>query len=311
MDLRKKIIEDIDPISSRVEFSAKPIVLLCGGFVPEKANANDEEPATSSIRHRIVKRNTDYEIFRPEEIDNWQADGVFKNLMDFESDLASICSLIVIILESEGAIAELGAFSQLIDFKKKLAVIVSEEHAQKNSFINLGILRYITRDHETGVKRYPWNVKRPAEAHEDVITDMIEDIKEELDSQQKSQSLKVPSEPHLIAIIFELTKLFVALKESELIEAISSLGYDIKKDNLRRKLFLLERFRIVKKISYSDADFYAATTTHFHSVRFSLKSKEPFNPIRIRLDALNYYKENKSERNRARAIQNAKIGENL
>lgn len=311
MDLRKKIIDDLDLTSARVEFSQKPIVLLCGGAVPEKVRPEDPEPPFKSIRHRIVKCFPDYEIFRPEEIDNWQADGVFKNLMDFESDLASICSLIVVILESEGAIAELGAFSQLGDFKKKLVVIVSDEYADRDSFINLGILRYILRDHETGVKRYPWDVKSPKEATDDVVSDMIEDIKEELDGQQKSQILKIFSEAHLMVIIYELTRLFVALKEIEIIDAISILGYEIKKDNLRRKLFLLERFDFVKKISYSDSHFYAATNPHFHSVRFTLKSKEVFNPIRIRLDTLNYYKETKGERNRVKAIKQARLGENI
>lgn len=308
MDLRKKIIEDIDPASSRVIFSTKPIVLLCGGHVPEKDRPEDPEPPFKSIRHRIVKCFPDYEIFRPEEIDNWQVDGVFKNLMDFESDLASICSLVVIILESAGAIAELGAFSQLDDFKKKLTIIVAEAHAEKNSFINLGILRYITRDHDTGVKRYPWNVDRPVEATDDVVSDIIADIKQELERLQKSQLLKSPNETHLIAIIYELTRLFVALKENEIIESLEHLGYEIKKDNLRRKLFLLERFGFIRKISYSDSHFYAADSADFHTVRFSLKSKEIFNPVLIRLDSLNYYKETENERNRARAIQNAKIG---
>ncbi|MGA4636877.1 retron St85 family effector protein [Pseudomonas solani] len=308
MDPRKNLISDLDPAPSRIEFSQRPIVLLCGGSVPQKAHPDLPDPPTRSIRHRIVNRFPEYELFRPEEIGDWHADGVFKNLIDFESDLASICSLIVVVLESEGAIAEVGAFSQLSDFNKKLIAIVPDNHADDVSFINLGVLRHLRDSHETAVKRYPWNIARPAEADDRTISDMIEDIKSELDGLQKSQALKLASEAHLIILIYELSRMFIALKEVEILDAIKVLGGDIKKDNLRRKLFLLERLGFIKKISYSDAGYYAAVNSGFHSVRFSLKSKSAFNPTRIRLDVLNYYKETPQERNRVRAIERAKIG---
>ncbi|MFC0710267.1 retron St85 family effector protein [Azorhizophilus paspali] len=311
MDPRQSLIQDLDPIPSRVEFSQRPIVLLCGGHVPQKGHPDLQDPPIRSIRQRIVKSFPEYEIFRPEEIDNWHADGVFKNLIDFESDLASICSLVVIILESEGAIAELGAFSQLPDFNKKLVVIVSEGHADDISFINLGILRHLRGTHESAVKRYPWDVKRPADAEDQTISDIIDDVKLELDGLQKSQALKVTSEAHLIIIIYELTRLFVALREAEIIEAMKFLGCEIRRDNLRRKLFLLERLGFVKKIAYSDSGFYAAINPNFHNVRFALKSKSALNPTRIRLDTLRYYKETKEERNRVRAIERARIGEGV
>lgn len=263
MDPRQAIIEDLDPSPSRIEFSSKPIVLLCGGGVPERARPDEDKPPFKSIRHRIVDRFPSYEIFRPEEIDDWHADGIFENLMDFESDLASICSLVVIILESEGAIAELGAFSQLPDFKRKLCIVIPETYADDNSFINLGILRYISKEDESAIKRYPWDVRRPIEASEEVIIDIIEDIEADLGKQQKSQSLKMSSEAHLMIVIYELTRLFVALRESEIIEVISKLGHEIKKENLRRKLFLLQRLRLIKKITYSDSKFFAATNPFF------------------------------------------------
>ncbi len=308
MDLRKIILEDLDPSTSRVEFTTKPIVLLCGGHVPEKKAPGDPDPVDKSIRHRIVKSFPEFEIFRPEEIDNWQVDGIFKNLMDFESDLANICSLVVIILESAGAIAELGAFSQLEDFKKKLVIFVSDEHADMNSFINLGILRFISRDHESGVRRHPWSSATPANAPEDVVQDIIDDIQDELDNLHKSQTLKISNGAHIMIVICELVRLFIALKDSEIVEALQLLGNDIKKEDVRRKLFLLERLEFIKTISHSDSKFYASNKYNLHSLRFALKSQKKYDPIGLRLDLLDYYQKTKSERNRARAIQKAKMG---
>ena len=308
MDPRPKILADIDIESSKIYFSSNPIVLLCGGFVPEKDGADAPELPVASLRDAVSRKFPPYEIFRPEEIKSWQNDGVFKNLMDFESDLASICSLVVIILESEGAIAELGAFSQLKDLSKKLIVIVSDEHADRLSFINLGILRYITRDHETGVKRYPWIVREPINIPDHVVDDVIDDIKIELDGLKKSQTLSSESDVHLVVLICELVRMFVALKESELIEWLAVFGRAVHRDLLRRKLFLLEQFRIVQRITYSDSVFYASKDDGFHRIKFSFKSKAPLDYLRVQLECREYYDSQRAERNRVRAIQQARLG---
>jgi hypothetical protein len=130
--------------------------------------------------------------------------GLFKNLMDFEADLASICSLVVIVLESPGSIAELGAFSQLADLSRRIIAVKSSHFNNHDSFINLGILRYISRDHESGVKSYPWNIEDPATITPTIVEDLAHDIKEELDKLQRSQVLRPTNNSHVIVIICEI-----------------------------------------------------------------------------------------------------------
>ncbi|MFK1437835.1 retron St85 family effector protein [Pseudomonas aeruginosa] len=312
MDIRTKIIEDLDTSSAKVERSSKPIVLLCGGHVPEKKSDKDDEPPIKSLRHKLTKHSItqplSYEIFRPEEIDDWSRDGVFSNLMDFEADLAHICSLIAIILESEGSFAELGAFSQLPGLKRRTVAIISNEFSEKDSFINLGILRHLRNENPTGVKKFPWETKHPHTTKDETLNDILEDLKDDLEGLRKSEQFDTNNPAHLTVAIHEMTNLLVALKESEILEHLKEIGLTTTKESLRRKLFLLEKFGLVKKISYSDSSFYASTRKPFHQIRFGLKSKDPFNPIRLRLEALKYYEETKKERNRFRAIRDAKIG---
>lgn len=308
MDPRQKILADIDITESKVLFSKTRIVLLCGGHVPEKEHAEAADPEIASLRHAITREYPPYEIFRPEEITSWQSDGVFKNLMDFESDLASICSLVVIILESAGAIAELGAFSQLPDLNKKLIVVVADKFADQQSFINLGILRFIHRDHERGVKRYPWDVEKPSEISTQIVRDVIDDVHKEVIALKNTQAFSISSDVHLVILICELVKIFVALKESELVEAIANFGRVIPRDVMRRKLFLLEHFRIIKVIKYSDSTFFASNDDSFHKVKFALKVDGVFDGFRVRAECMTYYKATESERNRLRAIQQAKLG---
>jgi len=312
MDPRQTILAEISLETSKIFYSRKPIVLLCGGFVPEKHHPDDVDPPITSLRDAITRRamtlqNPPY-IFRPEEIKSWQDDGVFKNLMEFESDLASICSLVAIVVESEGAIAELGAFSQLPDLRKKLIVIVAEEWSQKKSFINLGILRYIREEHDTGVKVYPWEIKYPLGITADLVADVIEDIQIELDGLKKSHTFSVTNDVHLMVLTYELIKIFVALKESELLDMLKTFGLDAPRDALRRRLFLLEQFGLVERISYSDSTFFASRDDTFHRLRLAAKSGGAIDFLRTRIECLDFYKKTNSERNRSKAIHKAKLG---
>src|SRR5680860_596251 len=100
MDPRHKILSNIALKTSKVLYSLKPILLRCGGLVPEKHHPDEPDPPVGSLRDAVTRHILSLanppHIFRPEEIKSWQDDGIYKNLMDFESDLASICSLVTI-----------------------------------------------------------------------------------------------------------------------------------------------------------------------------------------------------------------------
>lgn len=304
-DPRPALLSQVNFLASRIEFSAAPIVLLCGGLVAEKERADDEDPSIQSLRHAIVKHETSYEVFRPEEITSWQADGIFKNLMDFEADLASICSLVVIILESPGSIAELGAFSQLRDLSKKIIAVKSSHFNDHNSFINLGILRHISKDHESGVKSFPWDISDPSTITSDIVEDLASDIQEELDKQQKTQVLKIDNNSHVMVVICELISLFVALKESEILGFLDNIGIKIKSDELKRKLFLLEKFRLIKRSVYSDATFYMSDSSDYHKIRLVAMPGENVDALRVPIECNDYYRKSSKHRSRVRAIRQA------
>lgn len=316
MDLRqepRQILADLDLKQCKVQFSKKPIVLLCGGHVPEKEYADAPTPGVRSLRDAITRRALSAypspHLFRPEEIKSWHEDGVFKNLMDFETDLSSICSLVAIALESAGSIAELGAFSQLPDLSKKLIVFVPEEFSEVSSFINFGILRYIKESHRSGVKVYPWSPSHPKDIPEHLAGDALEDIAAELDDLPKTQSFDLSNNVHLMVLICDLIKLYVAIKESELLEALKFFGRELSREDIRRKLFLLQQFNLVQKITYSDSMFYACGCENFHSLRVVLKSGAAFDPLRRHVECVEYYRNNSPERNRIRAIDRARLGE--
>jgi hypothetical protein len=309
-DPRDLFLSSIDFAACRIELSDTPIVLLCGGKVKTKEHPDAETPPIGSLRDAISRAHTTFEVFRPEEIESWQSDGVFKDLLSFEKELASICSLVVIILESEGALVELGAFSQLTELSEKIIAICPSAHRTTNSFINLGILRFISEKKTSSVKSYPWETKNPNSITGEVISDAVTDITEELSSLSKTEVLKASQNSHLIVMICELLKMFAALKESELLFYLKRIGFSLSSSELKGKLFLLKSFRLIKIQDYSDSWFYMRTSENYHKVRIAMKDKsEKFDSLRTEIQILEFYDKNdQKHRNRLRAIRLAKNG---
>lgn len=309
-DPRLALISSLDLASCRIEFSGRPVVLLCGGRVPPpKPTADDPDPPIGSMRHAITSAWPKFRVFRPEEIKDWHTDGIFKDLVSFELELAAICSLVVIVPESEGSLVELGAFSQLHELSEKSIVICSSQFARDASFINLGILRFLTARNESRVKTYPWEIKRPDSISTELVGDVISDIKHELEKLPGSQVLKTSQRAHASIVICELLRFFVALKENEIYEYIGLMGFEITKDELRGKLFLLENFELIKTQSYSDAIFYMSDETTHHKLRVAFQDKsKKFDALRIDVQCRDFYKNDPKFRNWHRAIsQSAKV----
>ncbi len=231
--------------------------------------------------------------------------------MSFERELASICSLVVIVLESEGALAELGAFSQLGEMSEKIIAIRSSHFVGHDSFINLGILKFLSGKNTTAVKSYPWEIKDPASITREVTHDVVSDIEEELAKQPDSQLLKLNQNSHIIVLICELLRLFVALKENELFDYLQMVGVSTTREVLRGQIFLLTEFRIIRKQEYSDAVFYMRSDEPYHRLRIALKDKATHcDPLRAEVQCSEYYKAHSDRhRNRIRAIALAKKGQ--
>lgn len=313
-DPRPNLLSIIDKEACSVEFSGTPIVLLCGGFVEIKNRPEDPHPPIRSLRHAVTYSNTSYETFIPENIKSWQSDGVFKNLVSFEEDLASICSLVVVILESYGSLAELGAFFQHPDLNHKILVIKSSNFQNQPSFIDLGILRHIEAIAEndssiiSSVKNYPWNIKDPTSISTEVVGDVIADIQDELNRLPRRPALNLSNKSHIIVLICEIIDLFSALKEHEIHEYINSVGVHITRDELKRKLFLLEKFRLIKKEGYSGASFYLRSNEKHHRLRLALIEGANKDSFRIKMECLEYYNKDPKQRNRKRVITQARQG---
>jgi len=117
-----------------------PKVFLFGGDL-------DKKTVRSQLYHHILTKKPKLSdaLVLVEEFKDWLHDSVYPDLLTFESDLAETASLVIISLESAGALAELGSFSVNEKLKDKLIIVMSENHYNEDSYIKLGPLRQLKK----------------------------------------------------------------------------------------------------------------------------------------------------------------------
>lgn len=123
--------------------------------------------AASALRAQIREelagkpRITGFDVYYPEDLFEELLRGGEKgaDLLELENLLAENVHAIVIVLESEGAIAEFGAFANHERLRDRLIVVVNSKYRRARSFIMLGPVSYLRR--KTTSKIIYHDFKRP------------------------------------------------------------------------------------------------------------------------------------------------------
>lgn len=126
-------------------FSFKTTLFLCGADITQK----------DKIRYKIanaLKWEYWYDIIYPEDIfDELLYSSKTKDLLSLEGLLADSVDAIVLIPESPGSFAELGAFANDEKLRKKLICIVDKKYKKDKSFINQGPLKLVKNANPSGL----------------------------------------------------------------------------------------------------------------------------------------------------------------
>ena len=124
-----------------------------------------QESSTSireSIRKELIGRRYRnwLDVYYPEELfEELIRSGDHFDLLNLENLLAESVHAVVIILESPGAIAELGSFANHKKLRDRLIVVIDEKYRKANSFIILGPVRYLKKNTKSIVLFH--NLRKP------------------------------------------------------------------------------------------------------------------------------------------------------
>ncbi len=141
-----------------------------------------------------------------------------KDLLMLEDLLATGVHSVVILLQSPGTIAELGAFTNYQYLKDKLIVVVEPKYRLKRSFISLGPIRYLQNQTKSKVIYSDMN-----ESNLDVLTKQISEASREIakSSHPKNDlSNPISSQKFFLAMMY----VFDPIERDELIEISNNLS---------------------------------------------------------------------------------------
>jgi hypothetical protein len=115
-------------------------IFLCGGRSATALSSRDK------IRDEIhsLRSKYNYKVFYPEVLFvNLLHGHTRRDLLSLENLLADSVHAVVLIVESAGALVELGAFSNHEKLARKLVVVVDKIYERDRSFVNLGPIRLL------------------------------------------------------------------------------------------------------------------------------------------------------------------------
>jgi hypothetical protein len=167
-----------------------PVLFLCGGA---------GLPNRDRLRDYLHKYSPGLDVFYAERVWEHIAADPNRSALEMESDLALLADLVIIIVESPGTFAELGAFSLVAPLRKKLLPIVDTEYKDQPSFISTGPLRWIDRESEFGPTIYAALPR---------VLEVVDQVEERIERIPKSHSVKISnlasSPKHLLFFLSDL-----------------------------------------------------------------------------------------------------------
>ncbi|MCL5037341.1 MAG: retron St85 family effector protein [Chloroflexi bacterium] len=195
-EISKTINEEIFP-KLKEEESLK-IFLVGAGRESKKSIREDIRKGLTMMR----RYRGWIDIYYPENLfEELLSKGTMYDLLSLENLLADSVHAVLIVLESPGAIAELGAFANHKKLNNRLIVVVDEKHKKDKSFIMLGPVRHLKN--ETNSKIIFYNPRKPD------IHGLVEKIRKTI--REVSNEAKVDSSVRnpIVAQLFLLVAIYV------------------------------------------------------------------------------------------------------
>ena len=291
VDPRKPFLQNISLRKSIINFDP-PIILLFGGEV------NIKNAESTSVREKFVeyccdcKNPLEDSIKLAEHYKDWYESEHYDNLLVFEEELSQLASLVVIILESPGAIAELGAFCVNDKIKNKLVIVLTEEHEEAKSFITLGLLKLLESE---SVLAYDWDYDDISSTVKSELPVLAEDI-EGLIKTQDVEDIDISNIGHLSYVIHELIIQFRAITSQEIVEYLKVLGVTgLSTKYIKKCLYLLTLFDLIKSRKKGNREFFIANCFR-HRVAFSgHKSNYRIDEAELNMSVTRYYAQTEKE----------------
>ncbi len=253
-------------------------------------------------------RGVEQRIRIAEHYKDWAHESIYRDLISFERHLAELSSVIVLVLESPGAIAELGLFSAIDEFKSKLLIIIETDHYTSPSFIKLGPIDFLEKIHNNFAECHRWTAEVDRKmvfdpkAAQELQPDLAGAVLDRIKKPTSERLYKSDGWLDTALLICDFISLKSALTIREIRGIFEGFGYSKQESEIKQILFILERVGLLVMEPKGEQRFYVSIEPRQF---FKFQVLDPsFDIDRYRIDTLLTHE--RTDKKRFRAILEAR-----
>ncbi|MCK9189490.1 retron St85 family effector protein [Acidithiobacillus sp.] len=240
-------------------------IFLCGGTIcgsqPQMpASIRDAIYNKLSTQSRLINR-----IRIAEDYKDWNYESIYNDLISFEKHIAELSSVIVLVLESPGSLAELGLFSALAEYQNKLLVVIETKHYDSSSFVRLGPITFLENDRQNIAECHEWKkeeLKGEVLVHAKMLeaAELVVESLEERLSHETSEVFSCSRWLHQSLLVCDILNLYSALTLREVLSLLNGFCNGISESELKQTLRVLDLVDLVKIQPKGAQRFYISNT---------------------------------------------------
>jgi hypothetical protein len=237
-------------------------LFFCGG-VRGNGAARPTSLRDYLYRKRGIRFNAN--IVFAEDANQLYRDTNYSDLISFEEDIARIVSSVLVIVESPGSFAELGAFAMNETIRSSMRVVVQSRFAEQESFIRFGPIQKLRNEDPESVAFYPWETRRGGGVVVSSINSHYSEIKnfitKGINSAPKSHQFHSEPDVKKFFIVYWVLYHSYASSLSVLKWAVNKIDPSINTNQLKDCLYCLRIVGWIGKETYSNKDYYFALSS--------------------------------------------------
>ncbi|MGN6578489.1 MAG: retron St85 family effector protein [Bordetella sp.] len=278
----KTVADSIDLTKTRVRRAGRRITVF-GGALQNPDQPPSQRNAFITTLHLVHSRYTK-RIITPENYKDWNHFGVYHDLLSFEEDLCALVDVIVIFLETEGAIAEFASFIKVPIALPKLVIGVTEGYEEDDSFINLGLVRYLrAQPKHRDTDPDPVFVV-PPQIDVDDATFIWEEVDRRLGLLSETEAFDPRNLSHQMLLVADFIELMQVARQNDINIFLEQLGINIAAHRLTQFLFVLQRLEIIELLSASNDRFFRFCAGDNYFIDYAQKeAATPRERLKVRL----------------------------
>lgn len=275
-----EIVEWLDLANLHVH-SPSDAVLVCGGEQDPGAQAalslRDAflrvtfNPPLSKLKFRLA-----------EETNLYSKSSAYRDWMNFESDLAQICRLVILFCESAGSIAELALFVSVDEIADRLVIVIDNINNSADSYINLGPItafveqygrdrKFLLNLEDVGIKKHSEIANINLKSLRSVIENFVY---QSATKHQEPRSFMPDRAGHRIKLITGLIQHYGALTIEEIDVLVWSLSLPMTETQISQYLQCAEFLEWVKTEERGQKVFWVSLESS-DAIEYALKVGAP------------------------------------